>query len=66
MKRDFKMNEWINIKDRVPNNVGAYPVVVNNTKAISAMYWNMDNWYSSNIIDKSVTHWMDLKAPIKK
>lgn len=57
--------EWISVKDRLPNKEGDY--LVTHKYTINFQSVGLRHFYvmypSAFVIDKSVTHWMELPKP---
>lgn len=60
-------NEWISVKDRLPEKHGWYLVFKH--RRFSIAEWTGDCWYNENdlpIDDIVITHWMPLPEPPKE
>ena len=59
------MNEWINVKDRLPDKTGCYLVFYSRGKSIDVSLFKNEKWceeWGNHII----THWMPLPKPPKE
>lgn len=60
------MDEWISVKDRLPDAEGRYIVYATISKAYNVIYYGCLNW-TGNAWDCSfganITHWMPLPEP---
>ena len=58
------VQEWISVKDRLPDADGDYLVWNDYHKAIVGHYWSKGRYFISKAV--TVTHWMPLPEPPKE
>lgn len=60
--------EWISVKDRLPNKEGDYLVTHKYTEDWESV--GIRHFYTKSpsafVMDKSITHWMELPKPAKR
>lgn len=62
------MNEWISVKDRLPNKSGHYLAYIKNRNAIYVEKWENNLWFLYDWwgITDDITHWMPFPEPPKE
>jgi hypothetical protein len=59
------VQEWISVKDRLPEEGGSYLVFSSKSKTVfTAHYWQGDRW-ANRANGQFITHWMPLPQPPK-
>lgn len=65
LKNGVTAQEWISVKDRLPEKGGSYLVFSNKSKTVfTAHYWLGDRW-ANRANGQFITHWMPLPQPPK-
>ena len=62
------VDEWISVKDRLPETVDNVIVCNENGRVYSAWYYYGDNWlyaFTAETVAHKITHWMPLPEPPK-
>lgn len=60
------MNEWISVKDRLPESDGSYIAHSGKSgKVFTAHFWARDKIWSGRNLNLTITHWMPMPEPPK-
>jgi len=60
------MNNWISVKDRLPDKSAYYLTTIRDAQAMTKALWYSKNAGQFSCEEKYPTHWMPLPIPPKK
>jgi len=65
---EFRGNEWVDVKDRLPEKNGLYLVWDNEDNAVHKMSYNNGIWRSNGCVNctEYISHYMPLPSPPNK